>query len=337
MTSEQFLSSLPFLQARLLQPDSALELAIEKAGNTNQWFTSEFTRHALHSIATAFLDETKCREWLQSYSISREDPKKVGIIMAGNIPLVGFHDLFCVLASGHEAIVKLSDKDSVLIKEIVEQWSQSLPVITDHVQFTERLEGFDAVIATGSNNSSRYFEYYFKKYPHILRRNRNGVAVLTGNESADDLKRLAEDIFLYFGLGCRNVSYMLVPDGYNFKLWDEAMSAYKALEHHNKYKNNLEYNFAIYIINQIPHMQLGHLILKEDPAIASRIGSLHYQYYNDAHGLSDLLDSRKDEIQCVVSKDPVNEWEHISFGASQKPALHQYADGVDTMAFLTSL
>lgn len=337
MTREQFLSSLPHLQSRLLNPDAELSVAIEKAYSSNQWFTPDFTRQALQSIATAFLDDSLCRSWLESYPDNPVAAQKVGIIMAGNIPLVGFHDLFCVLASGHEAIVKLSDKDSVLMKEVVSQWNQVLPGIKDHIHFTERLEAFDAVIATGSNNSARYFEYYFKKYPHILRKNRNGVAVITGDESLEDLKKLADDIFLYFGLGCRNVSYMLVPDGYNFGLWDEAMSGYKDLEHHNKYKNNLEYNFAIYIINQIPHIQLGHLILKEDPVIASRIGSVHFQYYNDASEIEDLLAPRREEIQCVVSKEPLEKWEHVPFGTSQQPSLFQYADGVDTMKFLTSL
>ncbi len=337
MTREQFLSSLPHLREKLLFPDPALELAIENALHANQWFIPEFTRHALHSIATAYLDESRCRAWIDSYLVEYGDPKQVGIIMAGNIPLVGFHDLFCVLASGHQAIVKLSDKDSLLIKEIVDQWNQVLPGIRDQVQFTDRLAGYDAVIATGSNNAARYFEYYFNKYPHILRRNRNGVAILTGEESMEDLKRLADDIFLYFGLGCRNVSFMLVPDGYHFGMWDEAMSDYKSLEHHNKYKNNLEYNFAIYIINQIPHIQLGHLILKEDPAIASRIGSLHFQYYTDENDISNLLEPRREEIQCLLSKDPVTNWEYVPFGSSQEPSLYQYADGVDTMKFLTAL
>ncbi len=337
MTREQFISSLPLLRNRVLNPDAALVLAIEKAYNNNQWFIPDFIKHSFSSIASAFLDEQLCHTWLDFYPTIDGDQKKAGIIMAGNIPLVGFHDLFCVLASGHKAIVKLSDKDSVLMKEIVEQWELVLPGIRDQVQFTDRLENFDVVIATGSNNSARYFEYYFKKYPHILRRNRNGVAILTGNETLDDLKQLAHDIFLYFGLGCRNVSFMLVPEGYHFGLWDEAMSEYKDLEHHNKYKNNLEYNFAIYIINQILHIQMGHLILKEDPTIASRIGSLHFQYYSDENYVSEFLDLHKEEIQCVVSKEPVTGWEYVPFGTSQEPSLFQYADGVDTMKFLTSL
>ncbi|MDQ3018206.1 MAG: acyl-CoA reductase, partial [Bacteroidota bacterium] len=268
MNQELFLNSLPELQKAVLDPNTALEKAIHQASIENQWFTPDFIRLALTSIGNSSMDRGKCRSWLSQYPVTTTNPKNIGIIMAGNIPLVGFHDLFCVLASGNRATVKLSDKDAVLIKEVVSQWNEILPGINEHVQFTERLVDFDAVIATGSNNSSRYFEYYFSKYPHLLRRNRNGIAILTGDETIDDLKRLADDIFLYFGLGCRNVSFMMVPDGYNFTLWEEAIEKYQELQHHNKYKNNLEYNFAIYIINQIPHIYYPQLILKEDPVIA---------------------------------------------------------------------
>src|SRR5688572_14570001 len=325
------------LKQYLQSNDPALEEAIQKAYAQNQWFTPSFTKHAIHAIADQFLDEVQYNNWISSYEISEVVPMKVAIIMAGNVPLVGFHDLISVLASGHHAIIKLSDKDAVLSRHITDKWIEFNPALSDRISYSDRLADFDAVIATGSNNSARYFEYYFKNHPHILRRNKNGVAVLTGNETEKDLKKLASDIFLYFGLGCRNVSKIYVPHGYDFSLWQNAISEWEHLIDHNKYKNNLDYNFTIYIINQVPHIQLGHLILKEDDAIASRIGCVHFSYYEDLPALENEFEERKNEIQCIVSVNPVRNWEHILPGQSQYPALHQYADGVDTMKFLTSL
>jgi hypothetical protein len=250
---------------------------------------------------------------------------------------VGFHDLLCVLASGNKAMIKLSDKDPYLLPWITTHWISICPSLSGAITYVNKFEWFDAVIATGSNNSARYFDYYFRSYPHILRQNRNGVAVLTGNETVEDLKKLARDIFLFFGLGCRNVSKLFVPRGYDFTPWDEAMSDWKFLEDHHKYKNNLEYNYAIFLINSIPHINIGQLILKEDEAIASRIGCLHYSYYDNESVVQGILDAHQEEIQCVVSKSPITGWEHIGFGESQHPRLDQYADGVDTMQFLTTL
>ncbi len=331
------LDSLPTLQRQLRSDPEALKEIAHKAYATNPWFTEEFVRLAVHAITEKFLDKTACEQWVDAYTQSAGAPKSVAIIMAGNLPLVGFHDLFCVLMSGHRAIVKLSDKDAVLLPWVVDQWSSVLPALKERIQFVSRLDKFDAVIATGSNNSSRYFDYYFRKYPHILRRNRNGVAVLSGKESKEDLKQLSHDFFRYFGLGCRNVSRIYVPDGYAFEQWEEAVEEWAHLADHHKYKNNLEYNYALYIINNLPHRNLGNIILKEDDAIASRIGTLHYSYYSSRAEVTDVLQQHRDEIQCVVSGEPVEGWEHIAFGKSQEPLLHQYADGVDTMEFLTTV
>ena len=331
------LESLPDFQQKLKShPEAMVEIA-GKAYSINPWFTEEFVRLAMDAIAEKFLDKEACERWLQSYPPLNDNAKSIAIVMAGNLPLVGFHDLFCVLMSGHRAIVKPSDKDAVLLPWLVHQWSSVVPSLKDRIQFVEKLEQFDAVIATGSNNSSRYFDYYFRKYPHILRRNRNGVAVLTGNESVDDLKLLAKDFFLYFGLGCRNVSRVYVPVGYDFNQWEEAVADWAYLADHHKYRNNLEYNYALYIINNLPHRNLGSIILKEDEAIASRIGTLHYSHYSSLAELTNDLQQHRDEIQCVVSSTPLEGWEHIAFGESQQPLLHQYADGVDTMAFLSTL
>lgn len=336
MTKENFMQSVAALREVLMDDNPGRERAIAEAYWQNPWFIPEFSHRAINAIAENFLKENKIEKWLRQYSTAAS-VRKVGITMAGNIPLVGFHDLLCVLAAGHHAIVKLSDKDNVLLKYIIEQWGKSVFEIEKAVQFTEKLVGYDAVIATGSNNSARYFEYYFRDHPKILRRNRNGVALLTGEEHAEDLQKLGEDIFLYFGLGCRNVSKIYVPYGYDFSGWNDAMREWKYLAEHNKYKNNLDYNYAIYIINQVPHIQLGHLILKEDSAIASRIGCVHFEYYDDIDKVKGELQQHAEEIQCLVSKAPVDGWEHVPMGSSQQPSLEQYADGVDTMQFLSTL
>ena len=332
-----FLGSLPALKAFLLSDTPEREEIIQRAYGANQWFVPSFTIQALEAIANEFLDEEKCRKWIESYDLSNATQKTVALIMAGNLPLVGFHDLLCVLAAGHKAMIKLSDKDPYLLPWVTQQWISICPSLSAAITYTNKFEGFDAVIATGSNNSARYFDYYFRSYPHLLRQNRNGVAVLNGQESVDDLRKLAKDIFLFFGLGCRNVSKIYVPRGYDFSAWDEGMSEWKFMEDHNKYKNNLEYNYAIFLINSIPHLNIGQLILKEDEAIASRIGCLHYSYYDDLADVAAILEERREEIQCVISQNPITGWEYIGFGESQQPRLEQYADGVDTMQFLARL
>ena len=332
-----FISSLPAMRGLLTTPSQGLEDIIQKAYAANSWFSPEVTSAAIESIATAFLDQDACARWISSYPMKSDTPKTIAVIMAGNLPLVGFHDLLCILASGHNAMIKLSDKDAILLPWLTDQWITIEPSLAPSIKYVDRMDGFDAAIATGSNNSARYFDYYFRSYPHVLRQNRNGIAVLTGEESIKDLRLLANDIFLFFGLGCRNVSKIYVPEGYDFSGWEEAIADWKYLGDHNKYRNNLDYNFAIYIINSVPHINLGHLILKEDDAVASRIGCVHYSYYTDIHALTGLLQTKREEIQCVVSNEPVSGWEHVPFGQSQHPRLDQYADGVDTMQFLTSL
>lgn len=334
---DDFLSSLLPLSETLTARPPAMEEALKQARLNNQWFTDEFVDEAIEGILTEFLDVEKCAAWLANYPDQATHAKRIALIMAGNIPLVGFHDLFCVLASGHNAVVKLSEKDAMLLPYIIDVWKTILPSIGHAVQFVDRVEGIDAVIATGSNNSLRYFEYYFKAYPHVFRRNRNGVAVLSGNESERTLKALGDDIFLFFGLGCRNVSKVIVPEGYDFNRWQQAMANWEHLSHHNKYRNNLDYNYAIYLINQVPHLHLGHVILKEDEQIASRIGCVYYHFYKNKNEVVPFLQQHRDEIQCVISETPIEGWDHIHPGQSQRPTLRQYADGVDTMAFLYSL
>lgn len=334
---EQLIRSVGQLRDFLLANPDEIREASAQARAANPWFIPAFTDQAIQAIITQFLDSLKWKEWLSAYAAPATVPKAIGIIMAGNLPLVGFHDLLCVLASGHRALIKLSDKDSSLLPWLTDQWIRLFPQLSGSISYTERLDGFDAVIATGSNNSARYFEYYFSNYPHILRRNRNGVAILTGKETVADLKLLARDIFLFFGMGCRNVSKLWVPRGYDFSIWHEALADWDDLKHHSKYGHNLEYNAAIFIINNVPHMHLGSVILKEDESIASRIGCLHYSYYDEQVELQAALLQQHQDIQCVVSMSPVVGWEHVPFGQSQEPRLNQYADGVDTMTFLTAL
>jgi hypothetical protein len=337
MERNSFLSSLPKLKDAILTSPSALDEVYLKSEQNNPWFIRRFLEASVEAILQQFIDPEKCKHWLQAYPEKHAQAKRVGLIMAGNIPLVGFHDLFCVLAAGQKAVIKLSDKDSLLLPFITDQWIQVCPGLSDSITYAERLDKIDTVIATGSNNSGRYFEYYFRQYPHVFRQNRNGVAFLTGAESMTDLKNLAKDIFMFFGLGCRNVSKIYVPAGYDFSQWNEAIADWSFLGDHNKYRNNLDYNYAIYLINSVPHINLGHLILKEDEAIVSRIACLHYSYYEDSSKVETELDQQRDEIQCVVSASPFSSWEHVAFGETQSPRLDQYADGVDTLQFLTSL
>lgn len=334
---QRWLVSAGTLSERLIADLEGYEEVKQRAYGANPWFVPEFIDTALQSILDEFLNPEKLQSWLSNYPERSGYPKNIGLIMAGNLPLVGFHDLLCVLAAGHRAIIKLSDKDPYLLPWITHHWAEILPELKDDIQYTERLEGYDAVIATGSNNSARYFEYYFASCPHILRRNRNGVAVLTGHEQVEELKGLASDIMLFFGLGCRNVSKIYLPAGYDLEKLREALSDWSQLAYHTRYGHNLEYDAAIYIINQVPHLHLGSLILTEQADIASRIGCVHYGYYSSHDELLQMLEQDRDAIQCVVSGVPMEGWEFVPFGQSQRPRLAQYADGVDTMRFLTQL
>jgi hypothetical protein len=334
---EDFLAALPALRteiSRHLDPDDELVL---RAGGQNPWFTPEFTHLALQAIADDLLEDTSCRNWLNRYPERTSPPKRIGLILAGNLPAVGFHDVFCVLASGHHAVVKLSDKDSVLLPALMESWQQHWPELASRVSFVDRISGIDAVIATGTDNASRHFDYYFRQYPRLLRGHRNGVAVLRGDETPADMAALMEDVFLYFGLGCRNVSALLVPADYDFADWFDYVAPWARLAEHHKYKHNLDYNLAIYMINGLAHLDLGPLIIRPDESIASRIGSLHYRTYSTEDQVKSMLEADRDKIQCVVSRTPVDGWEHIRPGQSQHPRPDQYADGEDTMAFLLNL
>jgi hypothetical protein len=322
--------------------DAGLDAAIQQSYIGNRWFTETNIRHALRSIADAFLSIEALESWISRYAIdaSPHPDQTVALVMAGNIPLVGFHDWLCVFVAGKRAKVKLSDKDKHLLPYLVGkmgEWVFESWEYTEFVAENDSLKDFDAVIATGSNNTARYFEQYFAKYPHIIRRNRNAVAVLNGLESMADLYALGRDIFTYFGLGCRNVSKLYVPHGYRFDSLLEALHEYRDIILHDKYKNNFDYNFTLLVLNQVPFLNNGCLLLKEDNSLQARIASVHYEYYDDLFDIDRLLEERKAEIQCVVSKIKLREFTIVPFGKSQEPGLGDYADGVDTMAFLTDV
>lgn len=312
-----------------------LEETLQKAEQQNAWFDRENCLFALKHWAN-LLEETSLKAWLSTYLIEERTPKQVALILAGNIPMVGFHDLLCVLLSGHKAIVKLSSQDKVLLPFLIKKLEEITPEFKGTVCFTEeRINDFDAVIATGSNNTARYFEYYFGKKPHIIRRNRNSVAVLTGKETPEELFQLGEDIFRYFGLGCRSVSKLFVPEDYDFVAFFEAIYPYHTLLDHQKYVNNYDYNKAVYLMSLFKLLENGFLLLKEDEKYASPIATLFYERYKDMATLNQRLEADREEIQCIISGSDI--LHTVPFGQSQVPSLTDYADGVDTMAFLNSI
>jgi len=325
-----------------------------KAEQANPWFTQNSINLSLESWSLT-LEENKIMQWLDAYpdleeSIDQKikDPsrvKNIGLILAGNLPLVGFQDLLYSLVSGNKVHVKLSSQDNILIPFLVKEMLDFLPFFHGKVLFQEKLENFDLVIATGSNNSSRYFEYYFSSYPHIIRKNRNSLSLLTGKESREDLQNLGRDIFSYFGLGCRNVSALWVPRNFSFIHFLDELEVFKQALSHNKYLNNVQYQNALLQLNGTPHFQNGFLFLVESKSLSSPISVLNYSYYNPDE-LSDNFLEIRDQVQCLVGSEKEMIHSEISpkafgfpitpFGKAQFPELWDYADQVDTLKFLLS-
>jgi len=326
------------LGTQLNNPNDQLLEVINDQQYHNAWFTPESVLQAVTAIGR-MLNPADLETWLDKYPIAQNKKvNSVGLILAGNIPLVGFHDVLCVLVSGNHALIKASSQDSRLIKHVLQLLTDIDSSFGGQFSFVERLENFDAVIATGSNNTSRYFEYYFGKVPHIIRKNRNSAALLTGNETAEQLHALGHDIFDYYGLGCRNVSKLLVPQGYNFDFFFESIETYQPIINHHKYNNNYDYNKSIYLVNSDKHFDNGFLLLKEDERLPSPLAVLYYGYYKDIESAQNQLEAEADKIQCIVSAAHLQvKTQVVDFGMSQQPALWDYADGVDTMAFLTVL
>lgn len=308
------------------------QIAKNKAFGDNNWFLPEFIDLSVKNITQQFLNKQALQKLAEKYSIPEENnsPQKIGIIMAGNIPLVGFHDLLCVFLTGHLAYIKPSSKDDALVRHLVEKMGMFSQGAKEYVVISEMLKGCDAYIATGSNNSSRYFDFYFAKYPHIIRRNRTSVAILSGEETLAELDKLADDIHLYFGLGCRNVTKLYVPEGYDFVPLLNALRKYDHFITHNKYKNNFDYNLAIHLLNKKYYMSNESVLLIEDEALTSPIAQLNYEYYNDVERVRKTL-SGDERVQCIVSRND------IAFGEAQCPVIDNFADGVDTISFLLNL
>lgn len=307
------------------------EEAKARAYRLNNWFVPEFIELAVQSIAEQFLQKDKLQQWVEHYRIDDNiAAKTVGIVMAGNIPLVGFHDFLTVFICGHKQVCKLSSKDEVLLKHLVDQMISWNLAVAERVKFASMLKDCDAYIATGSDNSARYFEYYFGRYPSIIRKNRTSVAILTGKETEDELNLLSDDVMLYFGLGCRNVTQLYVPKDYDFVPLLGALKKYKWMFDHHKYRNNYDYQLAIYIMNGKFYMTNDCIVLIENDAPFSPIGTIHYSYYDNAKKIADQLKANED-IQAVVGQN------NIAFGQAQQPSLMDYADGVDVMQFLLGL
>jgi hypothetical protein len=309
--------------------NEALQLAKERAFQQNSWFLPVFIDHAITQIRDSFLSLDALKHWVNSYPSLSDAPtgKKVGIVMAGNIPLVGFHDLLSTLIAGHTAVVKLSSKDTILMKYVIESLVEINPAFENLIIQQEQLKNCDAYIATGSNNTGRYFEQYFGKYPHIIRKNKTSIAILNGQETKAELDLLADDMLLYFGMGCRNVTQIWVPEAYDFIPLIEAMKKYNYLGDEHKYKHNYDYQLALLMMNRQFYMDTGGILLSENPSPFAALSQIHYQFYTP--GKLPTIDSS--EIQCIVGVNG------IPFGGPQKPSLLEYADGVDTLEFLSKI
>jgi hypothetical protein len=310
-------------------------------GNTakahNGWFIPENVELALKGVQK-WLDSETLGLWLDRYALPEENtkPQTVGVVMAGNIPLVGFHDFLSVLISGNKVQAKLSSQDPVLLKVVVEKLIEIEPRFSNYIDFVERLHNMDAVIATGSNNTSRYFDYYFGKYPHIIRKNRTSCAILSGEEDKDDLVNLGKDIFYYFGLGCRNISKLFVPQNYDFSALIEGLDDYKHVMDNHKYANNYHYNRSIFLVNCVPHLDAGFCLFQKNESLSSPTSVIYFQEYALPDQLAEMISEKLDQIQCIVSKDGRFR-NSLKFGQAQEPELWDYADGIDTMRFLKGL
>lgn len=305
------------------------------AQSKNPWFIPEYSRLAFDHYVN-WLKEDILLDWIKPCPSHWQTGRIIGLVLAGNLPLVGFHDVLAVLITGHTALIKPSSQDEVLLDFMLDTFTEIEPGLRKNIQKTERLKGMDAVIATGSNNTSRYFDTYFGKYPHIIRKSRTSVGVITGSETEEEIMAFYQDMFSFFGLGCRNISKLFLPKGFDPSQLMHLDDPFKDQIHHHKYLNNYEYNKSIYLVNRVPHFDNGHYILKEDQAFHSPLSVIYYEFYSDKEQLRDYLEAEKEKIQCVVSKDATLP-SAIRPGEAQFPSLNDYADNINTLAFLTHL
>lgn len=336
LTIEKTIRAFSELGKHILERPESLHTVVRQATAKNRWFEEESIWQALTAISD-WLQEEKLSNWVRAYGLKEISTKSVGLILAGNLPLVGFHDLLSVLCSGFRAHVKLSSDDQILYHYLISQVIGYEKSLENRIEFVERLQNFDMVIATGSDNSARYFEYYFGNKPHIIRKNRTSIAVLNGKESQPDLYGLGHDILDYYGMGCRSVSKIYIPKNYDIRVFYEGIEAHKYVQENFKYFNNYEFQKSILLINRIDHLDNGFLLLKEDERLSSPLSVLYFERYADLQDLSNKLVDLKDSLQCVVSNFDVNcAVSNVGFGQSQKPGLTDYADQVDTLAFLSA-
>lgn len=338
ISTEDHIRAFGELGERLKTSGTAMDELIHRTFIHNSWFTEDNIKHAIGELA-GNLQVSRLEKWLHPYAnlLNRQGNalKRVGLILAGNIPLVGFHDVLCTLISGQKAVIKLSSQDHVLIPALLDWLTEIEPGYASRIVLAERLKDIDAVIATGSDNSARYFLSYFGKYPHIIRKNRHSAAVLDGKENQRDIQELGKDIFLYFGLGCRNVSKIFIPENQDLTFLLKGLSPFQHLIQHHKYANNYEYQLTLLILNKIPHERNHFVLLTENSSYTSPVACIHFEYYQNPDSLRSRLESDSAHIQCIVSR---NGWleNSVPFGQSQSPALWDYADNIDTMQFLLS-
>lgn len=329
----EILQALHTISKDLTPDNQELSASVNRAYHENGWLTPENYWKALEYWRQALIP-SNLNDFVANYRYS-EVPKKVGIIMAGNIPLVGFHDLICVLLAGHSAIVKPSSDDKAVMEYIVSKLKLSHPALDERIRIVDKLEDVDAVIATGSNNTYRYFEYYFSKYPSVLRKNRKSIAVLDGNESSSDLDGLAADVFEYFGLGCRNVSLIFLPRSMEIPTVLDHFMAYAHLNNHHKFANNYTYHKAMLLMNSDEHLDTGFALARESNDLNAPLATIHFSYYDSLDEIDHFVKSEAENIQCIVGK-----YQHastVAFGQAQNPELKDFADGIDTMNFLNEL
>ena len=338
MTLKERIKAFSDLGSYLSDPNNAAEIELwaDKASHQNNWFTMVNTQKSIKAIADYYLNPELLSQWTGLYDILDVPVtvKSVGVIMAGNIPAVGFHDLLTVVLSGHACVVKLSSQDSFLMTILIEKILEINPNL--EIRIADKLNEVDALIATGSDNSARYFAYYFKSKPHIIRKNRTSVGILNGQESEQDFLRLGVDITDYYGLGCRNISKLYVPENYDFTKFYDSIEPLGDIFYHNKYKNNYDYNKSIYLVNMVSHFDNGFMMLTQNENLVSPISVVFYEEYKDVKDLKAKIMANHDKIQVIASMESWFE-KSLNFGDAQKPKLWDYADGVDTMAFLLQL
>ncbi len=333
MNIERRITAFAALGDFVLKNPVSLQEIVNKTFIYNTWFTIDNINQALQNIAIEFLNKEKLENWISGYGskITTHDTKTIAIVAAGNIPMVAFHDILCVLISGNKLQLKLSEKDQYLLPFLLEQLINIEPDFKELISIQFKLEKFDAIIATGSNNTAKHFAYYFGKYKNIIRRNRNSVAILTGEETKEDIENLGHDIFDYFGLGCRNVSKIFVPENYDLYSLKDSLSKHIGVNQHNQYMNNLDYQRTLYLMNQTPLIDIDFINIVENNSLHSPISCLHVERYKTLEDVKKNIAEQTENIQCVVGKG------YLEFGKSQQPRLSDYADNVDTMEFILNL